>query len=157
MVRAFVAMPIGRVRWTAGPIAWLAQLPFLAQIPTWGATAMVATSIVAATPLVTGVAALNVAPVVGEAVDAPTPVDPGAEHVTPSLGGTPNLAVDPAADPNNPGGKPPDKQPPGRSVDTTTTTSTTTPGDSVTTTTKPGNGKGRDNGGGGGGGNPKGP
>src|SRR3954454_11224971 len=53
MVRAFLAVPIGRMSWTVGPIAWLVQLPFLGQIPTWGATAMLATSVAATTPIVT--------------------------------------------------------------------------------------------------------
>jgi hypothetical protein len=63
MVRVFLGMPIRRVGWAAGPIAWVAQLPFLAQIPTWAATAAVTTTAVAATPLMTGVAPVSAAPV----------------------------------------------------------------------------------------------
>ncbi|HZQ83352.1 MAG TPA: Ig-like domain-containing protein, partial [Acidimicrobiales bacterium] len=33
MVRAFLNVSLSRLRWTAGPLAWLAQLPFLQGVP----------------------------------------------------------------------------------------------------------------------------
>jgi hypothetical protein len=154
MVRAFLSVPIGRVRWTAGPIAWLAQLPFLAQIPTWGATAMMATGVVVATPLVTGVAAQEVSPDTVEVVDTGAQLSTDSEALTIQVTTTVvDASTEPGADPGadtSSSGRPLDKAPPpGKTKDTTTTTTTTTtPPVEVTTTTKPGNGKGRGNGGG---------
>jgi hypothetical protein len=155
MVRAFLSVPIGHVRWTAGPVAWLAQLPFLAQIPTWGATAMMATTVVAATPFVTSVAALNAAPAPLEAVTeevdtaAQTGGDPAALRITTTTTTTDGSATSNGGNGADASPQGPDKEPPGRAKPTTTTTtvttSTTAPVD-VTTTTKPGNGKGRGNG-----------
>ena len=36
VVKAFLAISLGRVRWVAGPLSWLAQLPFLQSIPLAG-------------------------------------------------------------------------------------------------------------------------
>jgi hypothetical protein len=149
MVRVFLSVPISRVRWTAGPIAWVAQLPFLAQIPTWGATAVMATSVVVSAPLVTAVAESAVRPQTVEVVDPTLPAS--ATSDAPAIRVT-TTTVDPGTntDTSSASGRPVDKGvPPGQVKDTTTTTA---PLD-VTTTTKPGNGKGRDNGNGTGNGN----
>jgi hypothetical protein len=150
MVRAFLSMPIGRVSWAAGPIAWLAQLPFLAQIPTWGATAAIAT--VAATPLMTGVAPTQLAPVTPatvEVVDPSVDVPPDPAVQAPALRVTTTTAPpdDVGSSSSSQADHAPDKDPPGQTPRTTTTTTTTTTTPiASTTTTKPGNGKGRDNG-----------
>ncbi|MEY2404443.1 MAG: hypothetical protein QOD38_1994, partial [Acidimicrobiaceae bacterium] len=132
MVRAFLSVPIGRVRWTAGPIAWLAQLPFLAQIPTWGATAMMATGVVVATPLVTGVAAQEVSPDTVEVVDTGAQLSTDSEALTIQVTTTVvDASTEPGADPvadTSSSGRPLEKAPPpGKTKDTTTTTTTTTP------------------------------
>jgi hypothetical protein len=36
VVKAFLAISLGRVRWVAGPLSWLAQVPFLQSIPLAG-------------------------------------------------------------------------------------------------------------------------
>ncbi len=36
VVRAFLAISLGRLRWVAGPLSWLAQLPFLRMVPSVG-------------------------------------------------------------------------------------------------------------------------
>ena len=136
MVRAFLSMPIGRVSWAAGPIAWLAQLPFLAQIPTVGATAMVATSLAVATPFVTSVAPQHVTPVPVEVVDPSTDSpqtagEPPALRVTAVT--TATTVVD--ASPDRDRGK--SDAAPGHEDGTTTTTSTTTTSTTTTTTTVP--------------------
>jgi len=163
MVRAFLNVPIGRMRWTAGPIVWLAQLPFLAQIPTLGATAAVATSVVAAAPMV-GFVPVQAPPPTVAVVDTSTPtVDltsgtPVVRVTTttvraggPATDGTTGANTGGNATGNPTGGKPNgDPGNPRQNTTTTTTTTTTTLPTDVTTTTKPGNGNGRGNGNGGG-------
>jgi hypothetical protein len=36
VVRAFLAISLGRLRWVTGPLSWLAQLPFLRMVPSVG-------------------------------------------------------------------------------------------------------------------------
>jgi hypothetical protein len=49
VVRAFLNVSLGKLRWTIGPLSWLAQLPMLAQGPIASATGTVATTAMAAT------------------------------------------------------------------------------------------------------------
>jgi len=171
MVRAFLSIPVGRVGWAAGPIAWLAQLPFLAQIPTWATSAAVATS-VAATPLITGVGPVEVAPTpaaiefVGTFDALGTGVDAGGVDVSDDVTNDaapfeetattvlPNGGPEPATPTTRRGS---DKEPQGKTTTTTTpttsTTTTTAPSSTTTSTTSrrtipttPDNGGGNGNG-----------
>src|SRR5438105_256781 len=66
IVRAFLNISIGRMRWMAGPLAWVFQLPFLERIPggAAGQAAGVAARVVAGAAVFTGIAA-PAAPAVG--------------------------------------------------------------------------------------------
>jgi hypothetical protein len=167
MVRAFLSIPVGRVGWAAGPVAWLAQLPFLAQIPTWATSAAVATS-VAATPLITGVGPVEVAPppvpielvgtldAIGTGVDTGIEISGDVTNDAAFLEGTtttapPDVVPDRATPTTR---RAPDKEPQGKptATTTTTTTSTTAPPAATTSTTirrtiptTPGNGNGPGN------------
>jgi len=115
MVRVFLSMPIRRVGWAAGPVVWLGQLPFLAQIPTWAASAAVTTSIAATAPLVTGVAPVtatpaSATPAVIELID-PAPLDTESTPTSlTSAAGAPGIestTMQPAADEPSPSPTPP--------------------------------------------------
>jgi hypothetical protein len=113
VVRAFLAVSLRRQRWIAGPIAWLAGLPFLRNIP-GGASAQVAAlggrvaatgAVVAAAvvPAATGPAAQLAAPSRPPAVVATSEVAPvpaptvSAQTETPAPAPEPTLAVQPAS------------------------------------------------------------
>jgi HD-GYP domain-containing protein (c-di-GMP phosphodiesterase class II) len=61
VVRAFLNVSLGRLRWTMGPLSWLAQLPMLAQAPIASATGTLATTAMAATVAV-GATAIGALP-----------------------------------------------------------------------------------------------
>jgi putative nucleotidyltransferase with HDIG domain len=73
IVRAFLNVSLGRLRWTMGPISWLAQLPLLAQAPIASAAGSLATTAMAATVAV-GATAKGVQPVSAESVPATTTI-----------------------------------------------------------------------------------
>ncbi|MBV8960634.1 MAG: HD domain-containing protein [Actinobacteria bacterium] len=82
VVRGFLNMSMGRLRWTAGPLAWLAQLPFLQGIPA-GVPAQVAATgarVLAGVAVVAGTAgpvhSTTTQPVAGYSVAIPK--SPGA-------------------------------------------------------------------------------
>ena len=80
IVRAFVNLSIGRLRWTIGPLSWLAQLPLLAQGPitavsgTLTTTAMAASVVASASALAVLPVAADAAPVVISAVAQQEPL-----------------------------------------------------------------------------------
>jgi hypothetical protein len=141
MVRAFLSVPIGRVSWSAGPVAWLAQLPFLAQIPTWGATAVVATGVMVATPTAAGTTppwpASTPAPV---QVDAPPPSQGDSSQssitIAPAVAGPTDTSSQDAQVASDSSGGPP-TPPPGQQKRSTTTTTTAPESTTITTTTRP--------------------
>jgi putative nucleotidyltransferase with HDIG domain len=69
VVRAFVNLSLGRLRWTIGPLSWLAQLPLLAQGPITAVSGTMATTAMAAT-VVAGASAFGTLPAAAE----PTPI-----------------------------------------------------------------------------------
>ena len=53
VVRAFLAISLGRLRWVTGPLAWLAQLPFLRMVPSVGpAVGTAATGVITGASLI---------------------------------------------------------------------------------------------------------
>ena len=62
IVRAFLNISLGRLRWVAGPLSWVAQMPFLRPIPNLG---QVAGAVSGGVGAVAGVVALGLAPLLG--------------------------------------------------------------------------------------------
>ena len=71
VVRAFLNVSLGRLRWTIGPVSWLADLPVLSRLSLAGHAA------VAGAQTALGVAAVTV----GGAIAAHASVPPAATHV----------------------------------------------------------------------------
>ncbi len=69
VVRAFLNISLGRLRWTAGPLSWLAQAPFLRPLPNLG---QVAGAVSAGVGAIAGVVTLGLAPVLGVHTVAPS-------------------------------------------------------------------------------------
>jgi HD-GYP domain-containing protein (c-di-GMP phosphodiesterase class II) len=95
IVRAFLNISIGRLRWVTGPVAWVAQIPFIGWVPRLaeGAAAVggqaagaVGTAAVlsSGSALVVGHDPIDVPadPTAGLPADVATPVDPGATPTT---------------------------------------------------------------------------
>ncbi len=67
VVRAFLAISLGRLRWIAGPLSWLAQLPFLRMVPSVGqAVGTAATGVLTGASLL----GLGIGPLIGVATPA---------------------------------------------------------------------------------------
>jgi putative nucleotidyltransferase with HDIG domain len=79
VVRAFVNLSLGRLRWTVGPLSWLAQLPLLAQGPITAVSGTLATTAMAAT-VMAGASAFAAPPVAAE--PAPVLMSAVAHHET---------------------------------------------------------------------------
>ena len=76
LVRAFLGISLGRLRWVLGPVTWLAELPFVATADRAGQTVKVASVTVLAAGLVTGAVwpgpgALTPRPGTAQAAEAP--------------------------------------------------------------------------------------
>ena len=100
IVRAFLNISIGRLRWIMGPLAWLAQFPFIRMIPSTGGQVAGAAATGAATlaagvglgmvpvepPVPEGAFAIPavVVPAAG-VVGTEAPSGPGAHDVTPAI------------------------------------------------------------------------
>jgi HD-GYP domain-containing protein (c-di-GMP phosphodiesterase class II) len=96
VVRAFLNVSLGRLRWTMGPLSWLAQLPILAQAPIASATGTLATTAMAATVAV-GASAIGAMPVAAEAAPTTTIVSVHQEPLVvtdPVTGTTVTLVVE---------------------------------------------------------------
>ena len=79
VVRAFLAISLGRLRWIAGPLSWLAQLPFLRMVPSVGqAVGTAATGVLTGASLI----GLGIGPLVGIATPA---ADAAASTTTPAI------------------------------------------------------------------------
>ena len=61
MVRAFLNISIGRLRWAAGPLAWIAQLPFASNVGQMGNVVAAGSRVLAGTVAVTAGASAAVA------------------------------------------------------------------------------------------------
>ncbi|MDQ1424928.1 MAG: hypothetical protein QOD72_2426, partial [Acidimicrobiaceae bacterium] len=107
VVRAFLNVSLGRLRWTMGPLSWIAQLPLLAQAPIASVTGTVATTALAATVAVGGATLVGALPVAAAAAPASAPVVANVHATSETL-----LVVDPVT---------------GETVALTTTTSTAGP------------------------------
>lgn len=141
VVRAFLAVSLGKIRWVIGPASWFAQIPFIGGLERFGRDLAVL-----------GAAALVILGLIsGGAITRPSPADTGGTAV--SGAGVPDgstsssiingtTTTDPAAttttasdstttslDPNAPS-----TTEPGGSTDATNATSTTQPGASTPTT-----------------------
>ncbi len=90
VVRAFLNVSLGRLRWTIGPLSSLAQLSLLAQGPIASATGTVATTAMAATIAVGATAAVGL-PVVADTA----PVTAGAARYQESVVDTDSLTRTP--------------------------------------------------------------
>ncbi len=103
VVKAFLAISLSRVRWIAGPLSWLAQLPFLQSIPLAGQAVAAGTSV-----LVTGatVVGLGLSPsVAAAAASAPTTHSSRAQagqHATATPGQTSTNRPGPTRTANGP-------------------------------------------------------
>lgn len=73
LVRAFLGISIGRIKWVLGPVTWLAELPFVATADRAGQTVKVAS----VTALAAGLIAVGSMPQGG----APVPLPPGSTTV----------------------------------------------------------------------------
>ncbi len=96
VVRAFLNISMGRLRWVAGPLSWLAQLPFLRFV---GAVQQVGTAVGVAGAAATGVAAVVGGGLVDLPGDEPLPLLPvdevqAAAPLTPTTVPVPRLADD---------------------------------------------------------------
>ena len=83
IVRAFLNISIGRLRWAIGPVAWVAQVPFIGWFP----------RLVEGAAAATGQAAGVVGSAAGLAVLSTGVVGPGPSGEDPSLGSTPAAEV----------------------------------------------------------------
>ncbi len=86
VVRAFLNISLGRLRWTAGPLSWLAQAPFLRPLPNLGQVAGAVSSTVGAAA---GVVTLGLAPVLGVHTVAPSAEAEVRESPRPSATASP--------------------------------------------------------------------
>ena len=80
LVRAFLGISIGRIKWVLGPVTWLAELPFVATADRAGQTVKVAS----VTAMAAGLLAVGSMPQGG----APVPLPPGSTTVAAEAGGT---------------------------------------------------------------------
>jgi putative nucleotidyltransferase with HDIG domain len=142
VVRAFLNVSIGGLRWAMGPLSWLAQLPTLAQGPIASASSTAATTAIAAAVAVGGSTAAGLLPAVAEpnpsvATTATTATNgqPGPLFVVDPVTGntvmvttTPTTAAGSAPTSTAPGGDP---------VTTPATTVGGAPATTVATTTPP--------------------
>ncbi|TAL24919.1 MAG: HD domain-containing protein, partial [Frankiales bacterium] len=78
LVRAFLGISIGRIKWVLGPVTWLAELPFVATADRAGQTVKVAS----VTALAAGLVAVGAMPQGG----APVPLPPGSTTVAVEAG-----------------------------------------------------------------------
>jgi putative nucleotidyltransferase with HDIG domain len=113
LVRAFLNVSLGRLRWTIGPMAWLAQIPFLGgvQRAAWQTVTCTTNAAGVATTAVAGVLALGIGAVTGggRPVDRTPLVSPrpaAASQLEPGLTSPDGSSLGPAVGPTRPG-KPP--------------------------------------------------
>lgn len=89
LVRAFLGISIGRIKWVLGPVTWLAELPFVATADRAGQTVKVAS----VTALAAGLIAVGSMPQGG----LPVPLPPGSTTVAAEATATPgNVRTEPA-------------------------------------------------------------
>jgi HD domain len=120
LVRAFLGISLGRVRWTVGVAAWVAELPLIG-IPT-RAAAEVATHAALLQPSANAAVAAVLVTALGVATPLPVLVaDGGSSSSSGSGRGVTTVVESPASTPSVPGGGDPP------SVDTTPTTAAPAP------------------------------
>lgn len=114
LVRAFLNISLGRLRWTIGPMAWLAQIPFLGgvQRAAWQTVTSTTNAAGVATTAVAGVLALGIGAVTGHSggpVDRNplvSPRPPMASQMGTGLSGPDGSSSGPAAGPTRRGKSP---------------------------------------------------
>jgi hypothetical protein len=152
VVRAFLAISLGRMRWVTGPLAWLAQLPFLRMVPSVGpAVGTAATGVLTGASLIglgvgplasiPAAAAQNATglrpPSASRPVSSPTPGPGGAE--LPTSGGSRSTGPHASGGAGGAGGTAPTGSPTAlpRTAPSPTTPAGTTPSGTSTTPHQP--------------------
>jgi hypothetical protein len=108
VVRAFLNLGMNKLRWTAGPLAWLAQLPFLQGI-TGGVPAQVAVAggrVLAGMAVFAGVAAPSAPPPKPQATGYAAPIPSTSNHAAAPTAASPKAPRPAQASPSSPSPSP---------------------------------------------------